>query len=306
VKRQVYVLTLLCTVMLISCFYFNCCAVRHTENGKRVFVDSLERTVRAERNQRVVSLSPELTELLFICGWGDRIIGRSAWCTYPPAAKNIPVLGNWNTVYYERLMELKPDIVFISAETETETMQHIESMGIPVGIVYYQSAHAMITMIEHLESFFGVTPQSKKTRLYCSRKIKQYTTIREKRKNAIHPRMFIMIDPSTLWTAGKGSILDEVITCAGFSNVVSELAVHDDYFVINAEQLLMLKPEYILCTWAPARTADSKASTVIPAWLNEYVMQNNVSLITNINPDNYSRVTPRIFNAIEELSDYLK
>ena len=82
-------------------------------SGEIVVIDDLGNTVRISKPAaKIVSLAPHLTELLFSLGVGDRIVGTSRYSDYPPAAKNIPVVGDAFSVNVEAVVALQPDIVF--------------------------------------------------------------------------------------------------------------------------------------------------------------------------------------------------
>ena len=73
--------------------------------------DDLGNTVRLERPaDRIVSLAPHLTEIVFAAGAGDKLIGVVSYSDYPPAALDVPIIGSYNSINYEALVALQPDL----------------------------------------------------------------------------------------------------------------------------------------------------------------------------------------------------
>lgn len=81
---------------------------------------------------RVVSLAPSCTEIVFALGYGDRLVGRTAFCDYPPEAANVPALGGWTTADISRVLELKSDLVLTSSFLQEPVVAALQKQGVTV------------------------------------------------------------------------------------------------------------------------------------------------------------------------------
>lgn len=81
---------------------------------------------------RIVSLAPSATELVFALGCGDQLVGRTAFCDYPPEAKAIPVVGGWTTAHIESVVPLQPDLVLTSTFLQDSIVVVLREREIPV------------------------------------------------------------------------------------------------------------------------------------------------------------------------------
>ena len=86
----------------------------------------------AEAPQRIASLSPSCTEILFELGLGDKVVGVSNWCTYPAAAQSIEKIGDTNSGNVEKIIELDADVVFVSGQTAADSVSALNEAGINV------------------------------------------------------------------------------------------------------------------------------------------------------------------------------
>jgi iron complex transport system substrate-binding protein len=82
--------------------------------------------------QRIASLAPSATEMIYALGCGDRIIGVTSWCDYPPQAKQQPVIGDAVSFNAERLIGLKPDLAVMAGTAQSPALAKLEALGIPV------------------------------------------------------------------------------------------------------------------------------------------------------------------------------
>ena len=103
--------------------------------------DAGDTVVLAKPAQRVVSLAPHVTELLFAAGGADRIVGTVSYSEYPPAARTIPRVGDNRQVDIERLLALKPDLLVVWRHNASQRqMEQLRKLGIPL---YYSESHTL-------------------------------------------------------------------------------------------------------------------------------------------------------------------
>jgi iron complex transport system substrate-binding protein len=106
-----------------------------------VFTDGMNREIVLEEEpMRVISVAPSITETIFAIGSESKLIGRTDYCNYPDAAQRIESIGSLQEVNIEKVSELEPDIVLASTHFKEETLNKIESLGIPVAMIISQES----------------------------------------------------------------------------------------------------------------------------------------------------------------------
>jgi len=97
--------------------------------------DSYDREVNLDKEpERIVSVAPNITEIIFALGKQDKLVGRTDFCDYPEEAKNIESIGNIDQPNVEKIVELQPDVVIASSIFTKEMLQKLEEANIKVAI----------------------------------------------------------------------------------------------------------------------------------------------------------------------------
>lgn len=183
--------------------------------------DSYNRTVRLERfPQRIVSCAPNMTEIVFYLGEGKRLVGRTDWCNWPEEAKKIPSVGGLQDPSIERIVQLRPELVLASSHFQKETVELLESVGIPVYVGLanreYEEVYRLIRSVGFL---LGVSEKALE-------KVKdmrdQMDTVRKKAEAVpLKPKVYYMISfgDEGDYTAGSDTHIAQLIRWAGGRNV---------------------------------------------------------------------------------------
>lgn len=241
--RKTFFITLLVALTLVACAP----APAGNASAGITITDGLGREVQLESAaQRVVSLAPSNTEILFALGAGDKVIGRDEVSDYPEAAFALPTVGGWSGFSAEAIVALEPDLVLASEINTPELVAELEKLGLTV---YYLSnpktLEDLYVNIEIVATLTGRDP----TKLTDSLKAR-VTAVDEKiAPLSYHPSVFYEIDatdPSKPYTAGPGTFIDLLITRAGGQNVVSLAGITEAYPTISLEQLVIAPPDIIL------------------------------------------------------------
>ena len=109
--------------------------------------------------ERIVSLAPNVTEMLFALGLGDRVAGVSENCDYPPAAKQKPKVGGYVRPSAERILSVRPDLVVASRGNPPEVLRQVERAGVAVYAADPQTIDQVIALARRLGRLTG-EPQS--------------------------------------------------------------------------------------------------------------------------------------------------
>lgn len=257
----------------------------------------------AEPAQKVVSLAPSNTEILFAIGAGGQTVGRDMFSDYPAEALSLPDIGGSMGEYnLEAIVALQPDLVLAAEINPTELVKSLEDLGLTV---FYL---ANPTSLEEMYANLGIVAQltGRETEAAALvESLKARVAAVDEKIAPISSRfsVFYEIDasnPSQPWTAGKGTFITLLIERAGGYNIAAEL---DAYPQLSVEQIVADDPMFIIlgdAMWGV--TVESVGQR--PGWENLSAVQNG-----NIFPfdDNLaSRPGPRLVEGLETLAKILR
>ena len=195
----------------------------------------------ASSNPRIVSLSPNTTETLFALGAGDRLVGRSRFCDYPPEALAIPSVGGYVDPSLEAILALAPTLVVGSRGPGGPALsEKLGAIGIATFFPPTESMAEIDRMIQELGARVGV----------ADRAIDVVASLRARRDAVSRAvggepptRVLLVFGTSPIVVAGPGSFPDEMVRLANGRNVVT---TGSGYPMLSVERLITLKPDIIV------------------------------------------------------------
>ena len=196
--------------------------------------------------QRIVSVSPAVTEILYGIGAFSRVVADTDYCTYPPEAKALPKVGGWATPSVERVASFRPDLVAFS-EAQTPFLEiPLERLGIHIAIARSQTIADIFAAFDTLGKATGNEAQA--NRLAAETRA-SLDTVRKRASRLPHPSVLCIVDrtPGTLrdlYSVTEGSFLAELLEIAG-GRVIGG-ASRLGYGKISKETVLTANPEIIL------------------------------------------------------------
>ena len=253
---------------------------------------ALSLPAQAQYPQRIVSLSPHTTELIFAAGAGDRLIGVSAYSDYPEEAKALPVVASSQQINIETILALKPELVIYWQQGNSAAdINQLKKFGIPVYASKTGGLDDIATQIQRLGKMLGTQsiadPVSDKYR-------QALAALRAKYAHNPKQDLFYQVWPTPLMTVANDPWLQEQFELCGFNNVFNDSPV--PYPVINIEQVLVKQPAVIVAgTVNDAELAKWQTWQSIPAVKNGNVFR--------INPDVSHRFSPRVVQGITTLCE---
>jgi len=200
----------------------------------------------AAQPQRIVSVSPAVTEILYGIGAFGRVVAVTDYCLYPPAAKALPKVGGWATPSVERIAGFRPDLVALSDAQTPFLEMPLQQLGIRTAIARSQTIQDAYTAIATLGDATGNQQQAAR----LVREIKAALEhIRTRTAPVSHPTVLCIIDrtPGTLrdlYATTEGSYLAELIAIAGGRTVGGSSRL--GYAKISKEAVLTINPEIVL------------------------------------------------------------
>lgn len=293
---------LLLITLLIS--LLTACTAISPASGNLTFTDGLGREVKLDGPaQKVVSLAPSNTEILYAIGAGGQVVGRDALSDFPEEAKSVTDIGStFDALNTELIVSLKPDLVLAAEINTPEQVKQLEDLGLTV--YYLKNPLTLEEMYSNLETVAQLTGHQQEAATLIESLKKRVAAVDEKiAPISSRPNVFYELDgtdPAKPYTAGKGTFITQLIERAGGHNIASDL---DGYPQMSLEQVVAADPAVILL--GDARYGVSAESIAQrPGWENLSAVKNGKVL--TFNDDLVSRPGPRLVDALEELAKLLR
>lgn len=262
-----------------------------SENGE-VYVDSLDREVLIEEApEKVVSLSPAITEILYFIGAEDSIIGVSDYCDYPPEALEKKQMGGFEDPNIELVVESEPDIVFVAAGVQAEFIKSLEDLGIKVFSLDAETVEEVIENIELAGKIMEVEEKADQEATELRERVEKVTA---KVKDEERPVVFFEVWDDPLMSAGSGSFINNLIELGGGVNLYGD-ADHR-YPTVSLEQLVEKDPEIYIAI-DHKRQDDIKTRTGFDSL--QAVQEDRVYTIED---DLVTLPGPRVVDGLEEIA----
>ncbi len=207
--------------------------------------------------RRVVSVSPAITEALFAVGAGDRVVGRSRFCDWPPEAAKLPVVGGVIDADFEAIAQLDPDLVIGNpGPASTRLADRLAPLGIATWFPGIESVAAIDAMIVGVGERTGHAAEARQVAASVDAR-----TAAVERSVSGEPmlRVLMVLDVDPVVATGPKDFIDELLRRAGGANV---LTVGASWQTLDFEQIAALDPDVILD--ASAMTGGSGTSRIRP------------------------------------------
>ncbi len=201
------------TTLLIILTFF---CINETSAG--TVTDEINREVNVKRSpQRIVSLAPGITETLYALNLDDKIVGVTTFCDWPAAARKKPQIGGFTNPSIEKIVSLKPDLIIATADgNRKDTVRQLERIGLPVYVTNPSDTNGIFRSILHIGE---ITNREKNARKLVEKLQKRLNNITAQINHKSKPRVFFQIGLEPVITAGRGTLINEVIERAGGVNV---------------------------------------------------------------------------------------
>ncbi len=205
-----------------------------------------QRASAEPRPQRIVSLSPSVTEILYGIGAWPQVIAVSQYCTYPDDVKNKPRVNGWDKTNLEQVMALKPDFVIGVDAQEPFLRDKLNGLGVRA---LFLKSQTLADILASIGEIGRATSHGQEATDLSAKTQGEIDAVRMAVADRPHPRVLCVVDrvPGTirdLYTATRGSYLDELINIAGGESIAPQ-AEHG-YGKITKEAVLTLNPEVII------------------------------------------------------------
>ena len=242
--------------------------------------------------QRIVSVTPATTEMLFADGLGARIVGGTTSDDYPPAAREITRIGDWMP-NYEKIVGVRPDLVVVDDTAEHAAAARLRSLHIPVLVIRPTSLATVEADILLIGRATGTLSTARGVVRSMEAKLKQAASITA--KSHAHPRVLPLIGRDPLFVAGSGNFIDDAVRRAGGINVAA--GVHG-YAQYSPEGVISSRPDVLL-----ASSDDCQALAKNPAYRTVPAIRTH--RFVTIDPALLDRPGPRLADGVLALAKAL-
>ena len=183
--------------------------------------DDRGNTVTLERPaQRVVTLAPFLTELLYTIDAGDKIVATVQFSDYPPAAKAIPRLGNFENINIEQVIALQPDIVLVwDSANNPNQISRLQQLGIRL---YRSEPRELVDIATTLERLGALTGKSDRAKTIAGDFRVELTTLQQRYANRPTITAFYQVWHTPIYTINGEHIISKVMQLCGIRNVFAD------------------------------------------------------------------------------------
>lgn len=259
--------------------------------------------------QRIISLAPNTTEILFALGLSDRIVGVTTFCDYPQEAKAKPKIGGMSNPSLEAVVSLKPDLVVATTDgNPKEFVERLNSLNIKTFVFTARRLRELPHGIRELGAVVGAHQEAVKLAVGIEKAIEMHGRGArgqgagdKGQGSGTSKKVLFIVWPEPLIVAGPGTAMDDAIALLGYENIAHGAATA--YPKYSIEEVLRRAPDVLFigkATGMDMREVSQgflKRLSLVPA-----VRNNKICYVS----DNLYRLAPRVVRGIEELAECLK
>ena len=244
---------------------------------------------------RIISTAPSNTEILFALGLGDKVVGVTDSCDYPPEAKTKPKVGAVE-LDYERIVAMSPDLVVAVGSLQRQAISRLSELGVAVLAVDPKSIDGVLRAITLIGRATGAQDRASRLVGELRGRIDRVAQKLARLTQSERPRVFVEIWGEPLMTAGPGTFVDELVSAAGGRNIAHD--ADGEWPVFSAEAVIERDPDVVILTnFNKAEALARRAWQGISAYRTGRVYE--------VNPDLLVRPGPRLVDGLETLAALL-
>ena len=248
--------------------------------------------------KRIISLAPSLTELVYAAGAGDKLIGVVEYSDYPLEATNLPVVGRFDLLDLERILQLQPDLIVAwQRGNPRASVARLKQLGQTVYIAEPKKLESIPSLIEKLGELAG----TEATAAIAINQFKEtYSALRTEYGSKPLVKTFYQVWDVPLITSGGNELINDIISLCGGSNIFAELQLVAPK--VSDEAVLVRDPDVIVASGMDIER---------PEWLDDWKKWPNLSAVAKGNlffvpPDLLQRHTPRALLGAQQMCAHIE
>ena len=250
---------------------------------------------------RVVALSAADCEFLYAVGAGDTLVGRGEYCDYPAEVFDVPSVQSGYDTNIEQIIALEPQVLLMSTMAQTEEqVAALEDAGIKVVVSDAQDLEGVYTALEMIGKLMGKEDEAESVITQMKVGFQELSGSTAAQGKSV----YFEVSPLEygLWTAGKGTFMNEIAELLGMKNVFDDV---DGWAEISEEQVIERNPDYIVTItmyWGEGPTPEEEIMSRA-GWENVTAVKNGT--ILNLQNNELSRPTPRLKDGATMLYNFV-
>ena len=291
------ILSVLLTIALA--ITFSACGLQPNTRGGIALTDSRGVEITLSRiPEKIVSLMPSNTEILFALGCGEKIIAVSDYCNFPEETSDIPKLPTGEQLSIEQIIDLSPDAAFIGKMTAMDDQVYqLEQAGVKVIVTEANSLSETYGVIEMIGTAMG---KEKEAAIIVKNMREGFEKIKKDVENNVESKVYVEVSPLEygLWSCGQNTFIQELIEIAGAKNIFDDI---EGWAAVSEEQVIVRNPDIILTTSSPLTGIEDPVGEISSRenWSQIEAVKHN--RIVMLDADMISRPGPRLLDVANEL-----
>ncbi|MDD5669045.1 MAG: cobalamin-binding protein [Candidatus Omnitrophica bacterium] len=248
---------------------------------------------------RIISLAPATTEILFALGLDKQIIGISSYCNYPEQAKNKDRVGTFSEPNIEKIISLKPDMIFCTGLEQAPIVENLRKLGFIVYVSDPVNIAGLFSSIIEIGRATGKQAEAAELVTAMKQNIDEISSRVQSVPKEKKPKVFIEIWHDPLMTAGNHSYIDQLISLAGGINIAFD--TRRPYSCFSVEQVIKRDPDCIILAYMTG--GDTNPLDILKnriGWKDISAVKNK-RVFNDMNPDLFLRPGPRLPEALRLL-----
>jgi len=273
-----------------------------TAPSRVTIIDQTGRTITFNTPpQRIVSLAPSNTEILYALGLEDKIAGVTDYCNYPPEAKQKPSIGGFSTPNIEEVVVKSPDLVLAASRHQKEIVPKLEARGLTVMVLEPKNITEVIAAIALVGQVTGKEKEAQALTSNMQRRVRAVTN--KTMPLSLSPATCFIVWHDPLMIAGSGTFHDELIEKAGGHNIGNALAGYSKDF--SLENLVIANPGVIIAGIGMGTGEDKPLQFIRTESRLRDIDARKDNRVYGINQDIAGRAGPRIVDALEQFAKFI-
>ncbi|MBW2645169.1 MAG: cobalamin-binding protein [Deltaproteobacteria bacterium] len=266
-------------------------------------VDDVGRKVRVKKYpDRIVSLAPSNTEILFALGLGHKVVGVTSYCNFPPAAEAKEKVGGFSNPDIEKIIALAPDLLLADSLCYKEgIVDKLEGKGLSTIVLAPETLTGVLRTIQMVGTVTGEQQRTACLITDMEARIGVVTKTVSKVGYTKKPKVLYVTWHDPVWAAGSGILIHDLIERAGGSNVAADMK---GWRILSLEEVLNRNPSVIIVS-----SGHGKAKGLPFTWTQNEPRLSNVDArkfgrVYDVDADLAGRFGPRIVEVLEQLAHY--
>jgi len=250
-----------------------------------------------ENAQRIISLAPSLTELLYAAGAGDKLVGVVEYSDYPIAAKSLPIIGRYDMLDMEKILQLQPDLVVAwQTGNPRAAVNRLRELGLTVYIAEPKRLDSIPSHIRRLATLAGTDAVAA---LVIDEFEGTLATLSENYRTKTAVRTFYQVWDRPLISAGGNELINDIIELCGGVNIFADIELLAPK--VSIEAVLTRNPQAIIASGMDIER---------PEWLDEWLKWDQLSAVSTnslffVPPELLQRHTPRALIGAQSMCEQL-